>query len=433
MRSVTSVPFTILPITLALSVLATSCGGGGGNSEDESEAEAKSESESDAGTVGEGESESELFCTDQLDCWNTVTPEGAPDARVDHIAVWTGTEMIVWGGESDSDPLIDGGRYNPSTDMWLELSDAGNAMHRRDVMAIWATDCRADDGVQGCLVVWGGESSISNSYQNDGAKYDPVENNWSQISTKNAPSPRGRSSVVWTGREMIVWGGLAHDGFVDTGARYNPVMDSWTVLGANGVLPTGRELATAVWTGSEMIIWGGSREVPGPAQLATGGRYLLSDETWLALSEIRAPAARYMHKAVWTDTVMVVWGGFNFSDQEVLNSGGLYDSGNNTWSPTQSDGTPGSRSKHTMVWTGSEVIVWGGSGYDGAYDDGGRYNPLTNVWSALPADGSPGAQTSHSAVWADHCAPYDRPCMIVWGGWNNRYLNHGAKYFPPLP
>ena len=56
---------------------------------------------------------------------------------------------------------------------------------------------------------------------------------------------------------MIVWGGT-DDNFVDlnTGGRYNPGTDSWTATSTTNA-PTGRSGHTAVWTGSEMIVWGG--------------------------------------------------------------------------------------------------------------------------------------------------------------------------------
>ena len=41
---------------------------------------------------------------------------GAPSARVGHTAVWTGTEMLVWAGWDST-----GARYNPATDLWVEL------------------------------------------------------------------------------------------------------------------------------------------------------------------------------------------------------------------------------------------------------------------------------------------------------------------------
>ena len=40
-------------------------------------------------------------------------------ARWNHRAVWTGSEMIVWGGSDDMNYLHTGGRYNPLTDSWM--------------------------------------------------------------------------------------------------------------------------------------------------------------------------------------------------------------------------------------------------------------------------------------------------------------------------
>ena len=38
-----------------------------------------------------------------------------PSARARAAAVWTGSEMIVWGGDPDGAALSSGGRYNPRT------------------------------------------------------------------------------------------------------------------------------------------------------------------------------------------------------------------------------------------------------------------------------------------------------------------------------
>jgi hypothetical protein len=123
------------------------------------------------------------------DTWAATA--GAPTARAYHTAIWTGTEMIVWGGGSNS-----GGRYNPATDRWVPTS------------------------------------------------------------TSNAPSGRAEHTAVWTGSEMIVWGGTNGSNNLNTGGKYNPASDSWTATTTTNA-PTGREYHTAVWTGSEMIVWGG--------------------------------------------------------------------------------------------------------------------------------------------------------------------------------
>ena len=53
---------------------------------------------------------------------------------------------------------------------------------------------------------------------------------------------------------MIVWGGQ-NLGYSNTGGRYNPTSNSWTTTPAKRQLA--RRYHAAVWTGSEMIVWGG--------------------------------------------------------------------------------------------------------------------------------------------------------------------------------
>ena len=84
----------------------------------------------------------------------------------------------------------------------------------------------------------------------------PCTDNWTATSTSNAPSGGADLAAVWTGSEMIVWGGAGDSGDLNTGGRYNPSTDSWTATSTTNA-PSGRQRHTAVWTGSEMIVWGG--------------------------------------------------------------------------------------------------------------------------------------------------------------------------------
>ena len=119
---------------------------------------------------------------------------------------------------------------------------------------------------------------------------------------------------------MIVWGGYDGGSYWNTGGRYNPSTDSWTTTSTTSA-PTDRSSHTAVWTGSEMIVWGGIAS--GPTFLNTGGRYNPSTETWVATSTTNAPEARAGHTAAWTGSEMVVWGGQGAS-HPLLNTGGRY-------------------------------------------------------------------------------------------------------------
>jgi hypothetical protein len=123
------------------------------------------------------------------------------------------------------------------------------------------------------MIVWGGVDSTFND-SNTGGRYNPSTDSWIATSTTNAPLPRDSHTAVWTGSEMIVWAGYHYPPGYDlnTGGRYNPASDGWTpTTTANA--PEVREQPTAVWTGSEMIVWGGA-DIDNPQIfLNTGGRY----------------------------------------------------------------------------------------------------------------------------------------------------------------
>ena len=233
-----------------------------------------------------------------------------------------------------------------------------------------------------------------------------------------APSLR-IAPAVWTGNQMIVWGGYNGNAFLNDGSRYNPLSNSWSATTISGA-PSARN-GPAVWTGNEMIIWGGG--------FNTGGRYNPSANSWMATTNIGAPIARSSHAAVWTGTEMIVWGGFGIG---VQNSGGRYNPAANSWTATTTNGAPSTRYNNTAVWTGSEMIVWGGFG-SSAFNNGGRYNPQSNSWTAIANNGAPSPRYYHTAVWTGSE-------MIVWGGYNGSiYMNDGGRYNPvtdtwtPLP
>src|SRR5436309_1402360 len=56
-----------------------------------------------------------------------------------------------------------------------------------------------------------------------------IDDTWTAISTTNVPSTRDGHTAVWTGTEMIVWGGIIDPiNYTNTGGKYNPSTDSWT-------------------------------------------------------------------------------------------------------------------------------------------------------------------------------------------------------------
>jgi hypothetical protein len=243
---------------------------------------------------------------------------------------------------------------------------------------------------------------------------------WADIAP--ALTNRGAHTAVWTGTELIVWGGLGDGGaYLNSGARYNPKNNTWTAISTNNA-PAGREGHTAVWTGTNMIIWGGW-DSPN-SNVNTGGRYNPATDSWTATDTSTAPTARRNVMAVWTGKEMIVWGGF---DGAFTNTGGRYDPAIDRWTPTALRNAPSARHVFGFVWTGFEAVVWGG--FDGAHnylDTGGRYDPACDRWTPTSLNAAPSARRSHSATWIG-----DR--MIVFGGANNAFpsppnLDTGASY-----
>src|SRR5438552_10613131 len=79
-----------------------------------------------------------------------------------------------------------------------------------------------------------------------------------------------------------------------------------------------------------------------------------TDDTWAATSVINAPLARIEHTAIWTGSEMIVWGGIDDS-LNYLNTGGRYNPATDSWMTTSTTDAPTPRIAHTAVWTGSEL------------------------------------------------------------------------------
>ncbi len=344
--------------------------------------------------------------------WNGNVNQPPPSGRYLHSAIWTGSEMIVWGGYNGT-YFNSGGRYNPATDSWLvTATDANAPFSRSDNTAVWTGNE---------MIVWGGNNAGA---LNTGGRYNPVSDSWLATSTNlNVPVARYDHSAVWANGEMIVWGGGSGSGSLNTGGRYNPMSDSWmpTSIGAN--VPVARYHHSAIWTNNEMIIWGGNS---GSGYLNSGARYQPATDIWMATSiGVNSPVARFFHSAWWTGGEMIIWGGSNGSGN--LNTGGRYNPSTDSWSTTGMDSnTPTARSGYSAVWTGSKFIVWGGSNGSGYLNSGAMYDPMTDGWLSTSTGGNdPTARSIHSAVWTG-------TEMIVWGGYNGAYLNTGGRYNPSL-
>jgi hypothetical protein len=111
----------------------------------------------------------------------------------------------------------------------------------------------------------------------------------------NVPSARAYPSAVWTGSEVLVWGGVTGTRIpMNSGGRCSQASDSWTPISAGTNYPAPGVGHTAIWTGTEMIVWGGE---PGTA---TGGRYCVCPSAALVYRDADGDGFGNPGDSVWS-------------------------------------------------------------------------------------------------------------------------------------
>ena len=243
----------------------------------------------------------------RTDTWRRLPAPPKTESQCMQSAAWTGKEMFVWGCQLTA--------YEPKTNQWRRLPDAPTGHG----IVVWS-------GRE--LIGWGG--GCCGDASDDGSAYDPVTNTWRKL----APAPvSGQQSPIgaWTGRELVVLNGHGPEGDRVGGAAYNPTKDSWRRIPSR----SGIRALRAVYDGNEIY--------------AIGGKGVLgfnpSNNAWRELPR----AALGDGAAAWTGNRLIVSG----------SATNAYDPPRDLW--TTFDSSPlGSREDAAVAWTGHELIVWGG-------------------------------------------------------------------------
>jgi hypothetical protein len=337
--------------------------------------------------------------------WNPIDP--SYDVPVmGHTAIWAESEMIVWGGvNTQSNAAFPGLRYRPSEDRWIPMSlPPGGFDSRMLHTAVWT-------GSE--MIVWGGVTLFDGYPRNDGAAYNPSNDTWTLLEVDIATGARGRHTAIWTGSKMIIWGGDDNGGnYWADGYAYDPSAPSgtkWQPIQAFGQ-PSAR-ITKAVWTGTQMLIWGGFNT---NGDLDDGAAYDPSSDTWETRQSMNLPLSA--HSLVWTGTDVLRVGGL--SSASPVNGAAMYRSAAGLWDYSVPVFPLGPVSDHTAILapTGSGyVLVWGGQNNGSFYNTGYVYSLATPGWAweigpDLP--NSPSARVGHTAIWTQGAGTR----MIIWGG-----------------
>jgi len=355
--------------------------------------------------------------------WKPMSVVGAPTARYRHREVWTGREYLIWGGLPETDT---GSRYDPREDRWARTSTVGAPAPRGFHVATW-TDRE--------LMVWGGCAACRGSgstFTSDAALYDPNDDQWRPVGSANEPTPRIAAGHVWTGREVLVWGGGASGSSRQDGALFDPRTGAWRAvelatspLGASYYGPGG-----AAWTGHSALFWGGWRDRESHAGGAAYDPEPIPGGAWSPIAIIGAPTPRNNTSIVFTGSRLLVWGGFSNvgAGCSHCGDGAAYDPQRNIWLPLSATGAPLGRFAASTAWTGRHLLIWGGDSGSNMLGDGALNDPRLDRWSPMETRGAPSPRSDVRGRWTGRE-------FIVWGGTTNRSsgMSDGRRYYPPRP
>ncbi|MBI4700285.1 MAG: hypothetical protein HY744_03800 [Deltaproteobacteria bacterium] len=182
--------------------------------------------------------------------WTPITESGAPEARAFCSAVWTGSELFVWGGAREKDwvTIASGGAYDLHADRWSPTSLDGAPEARAGHGAVW---------IGSRMLVWGGSPAAAQGGYGlaTGGLYDPATDTWSPTTTAGAPEARILPKLLWTGRHVIVAGGRAEGAL--GAAIYDPEADRWLPTSGDGApLAIYSDYPHAAWDGCRVSLWG---------------------------------------------------------------------------------------------------------------------------------------------------------------------------------
>ena len=328
--------------------------------------------------------------------WKLLPKAPVTSVPPDMAAVWTGHEVIIHGVRIGKPGVTFA--YRPARGTWATLRPGPKPL----------TGLEADD-----VAVWTGSRILVMGLTN--GSYNPRNNSWRPVA--RLPLPDEAAVVAWTGRQAIIWGGVCCSSSSNQGAAYDPRTNTWRLLPNAPLQP--RRSAAGTWTGRELIVAGGFT-FDHNRLFRNAAAYNPATRKWRTIAPM--PQGRWGATAVWDGKEVLVIGGYIaagvLARHRLAVRGLAYNPATNRWRWLPAMAYP--RDGFAAVWTGRQLLVWGGLTAKGVPPPHGEaYTPATGKWTALPASALRG-RAYPAAVWTGRR-------LIVWGGGN---FTDGAAFTP---
>lgn len=184
-------------------------------------------------------------------------------------------QVILFGGGTLAGESNDTWAYDPLTNKWTEVQPPGDLPSARRAHAA-VYDERA-----GKMILFGGY--LAQSSEDDDRPLNLADDTWAYASVANtwtllqpggdSPAPRLGHAMVYDTRsgQVILFGGLTNEGFLNDTWAYDPVTNKWRELHPEGDLPLARVGHAMVFDGrsGQVIMFGGDTD------------YGLANDTWI--------------------------------------------------------------------------------------------------------------------------------------------------------
>ena len=312
--------------------------------------------------------------------WRQV-PAAPLAARGGHAMVWSGDEVLVWGGfDWYGRPLTDGAAFDPEAGVWSMLPE--NTAHNAAVAAVWtgrhmvtvsptetyrfepsdrvwrrAPALPVPDGHRLTDVMGAGSSvvAVTEPRVRDGSAavfvLEDAADRWRRL--PDPPLPVSSGHVVLADDEKVHILGRPVEDAQTASATLRISQDNprWKPTGAPPGLEDRllRKLVGAAHDG--IVLWGASGD--------GGDNYaaVRDDDGWRRLDPGPLPTT-WAADSIWMGDRLLVW-------DRLANRGMTLDPTSNRWTPL-SRPPVAAQLPRPAVWTGSSLFVWGAFGAGGA-------------------------------------------------------------------